>query len=172
MLSTPHRYNASSPFAPLNVSVTIDRYGNVYSYAAEKLWLAYGLAIGIVFIDVVFGLITMWQQGVSYTANFSTIVRAAKNADLDAETQEDDHAGKDPLPEHLAHAHFRSCACKDPEDKREEEVESTQIEQRSHGSQMNKKDNDTASISEVPGKQRFPIDGSSTIPRNAHSNTI
>ncbi|GIZ43183.1 hypothetical protein CKM354_000642100 [Cercospora kikuchii] len=107
MASSPMlTYNITAPNAPDNVTVTINSMGNIYSYSAEKLWLAYGLAIGVTIINVGFGLLAIFRTGASFTLNFSTIVRAAKNAGISIETDEQEHPGKDPLPEQWKRATF------------------------------------------------------------------
>ncbi|PPJ49634.1 hypothetical protein CBER1_02171 [Cercospora berteroae] len=107
MASSPmFTYNITAPNAPENVAVTISKMGNIYSYSADKLWLAYGLAIGITIINVGFGLLAIFRTGASFTLNFSTIVRAAKNADVSLETDEQVLPGKDPLPKEWKRATF------------------------------------------------------------------
>jgi hypothetical protein len=71
----------------------------ITTYSSEKLWLAYGLAIAITVLNVCLGLLAVFQTGASFTLNFSTIVRAAKNADVSVETDEFTLPGRDPLPE-------------------------------------------------------------------------
>jgi hypothetical protein len=100
MASSPKfAYNISAPNAPENVTVTVNKMGNIYTYSSEKLWLAYGLAIAITVLNVCLGLLAMFRTGASFTLNFSTIVRAAKNADVSVETDELTLSGRDPLPE-------------------------------------------------------------------------
>ncbi|KAK4505519.1 hypothetical protein PRZ48_003482 [Zasmidium cellare] len=108
MASSPRLlYNESNPFAPPLVNVTLNLYGNIYDYDQAKLWLPYGLAIGVTVLNVAIGLFSMFQTGASFTANFSTIVRMAKNAEiLSADTSESSIPGKDPLPKSLAQAKF------------------------------------------------------------------
>ncbi|PIA93527.1 hypothetical protein CB0940_03962 [Cercospora beticola] len=104
--STMFRYNITAPNAPGNVTVTINRMGNVYSYSAEKLWLAYGLAISIAIISVAIGLLAIFRSGASFTLNFSTIVRATRTADVSIEMDEQSLPGKDPLPKSWKRARF------------------------------------------------------------------
>ncbi|GIZ46349.1 hypothetical protein CKM354_000947700 [Cercospora kikuchii] len=99
-------YNESSPLAPQRVNVTYGLYGNVYSYATDKLWLAYGIAIGVTVLNVIIGIIAICRTGASYTGNFSTIARAARNADIGADMREDRFPGSDPLPKSMAKAHL------------------------------------------------------------------
>lgn len=89
------------------MTVTFDLYGNVYDYDLAKLWLPYGLAIGVTVLNVAIGIFSIFQTGASFTADFSTIVRMAKNAEvLGAGTMESHIPGKDPLPRRLAGAMF------------------------------------------------------------------
>jgi hypothetical protein len=100
MASSPKfAYNISAPNAPENVTVTVEKMGNIYTYSSEKLWLAYGLAIAITVLNVCLGLLAVFRTGASFTLNFSTIVRAAKNAHVSVETDEFTLPGRDPLPE-------------------------------------------------------------------------
>ena len=100
-------YNSNSPLAPEKVEITQDLYGNVYSYAMDKLWLAYGIAIGVCVLNVVVGFVAVFTTGASFTDNFSTITRMARNATIEADLSESRLAGKDPLPRHLAKAEMR-----------------------------------------------------------------
>lgn len=105
MLSSDHfQPNASSPFAPSLVNVTSDVYQNVYAYAAVKLWLAYGIAIGFTLLGVVFGLSAIILNDASYSNDFSTILRTARYARLSREVNLIDSGGSDPLPKHLSEA--------------------------------------------------------------------
>jgi hypothetical protein len=97
--SSEFAYNISAPNAPENVTVTVNKMGNIYTYSSEKLWLAYGLAIAITVLNVCLGLLAVFRTGASFTLNFSTIMRAAKNADVSVETDEFTLPGRDPLPE-------------------------------------------------------------------------
>lgn len=100
-------YNSTSPLAPPPSNVTLNLFGNVYSYGADKLWLAYGIAIGVTLLNVLVGLWVMVQTGASFTDNFSTVVRVAKNAAIEEDMQESHLPGKDPLPKRLAKAEIR-----------------------------------------------------------------
>lgn len=108
MASSPAlTYNASSPLAPGQVDVTFDLFGNVYSYESDKLWLAYGVAIGITVMNVMIGLWTVARTGASFTDKFSTIIRAAKNSNIEVDMFEERLAGRDPLPKTMAKAEIR-----------------------------------------------------------------
>ncbi|KAI5359608.1 hypothetical protein Slin15195_G072360 [Septoria linicola] len=105
MASSPSfAYNISAPNAPENVTVTIANMGNIYTYSADKLWLAYGLAIGTTVLSVCLGLLAILRTGASFTLNFSTIVRTVKNAEVSIDTDEEAHPGRDPLPQSWKHA--------------------------------------------------------------------
>lgn len=100
-------YNETSPLAPPRTDVIYHVFGNVYSYGSDKLWLAYGTAIGVTLLNVLVGLWAIVQTGASFTGNFSTIVRVAKNAVIEEDMREDRLPGRDPLPKRLAKAEIR-----------------------------------------------------------------
>ncbi|PPJ57271.1 hypothetical protein CBER1_02797 [Cercospora berteroae] len=102
-----HLYQASNPLAPEPVLIREVLYGNVYSYALDKLWLAYGIAIGISVLNLMVGFFAIFQSRASFTDNFSTIVRIARNATIEAEMHEEHLPGKDALPKHIAEAELR-----------------------------------------------------------------
>lgn len=118
-------YNDTSLVAPASVNVTFNIHGNVYSYAQDKLWLAYGLAIGVSFLNVLAGLWAVWSTGASFTANFSTLVRAARNADVSLAVHEESLPGKDPLPEEMKGAEMHVFRADSPEIKHLDSVEYT-----------------------------------------------
>lgn len=76
-------------------------------YSAEKLWLAYGIAILFTLIAVVIGLYIIMSTGTSYSNNFSTIFRKARGAESDVVIHPGDHDGKYPLPDYLKKATIR-----------------------------------------------------------------
>ncbi|KAK6386625.1 hypothetical protein LTR65_008824 [Meristemomyces frigidus] len=93
-----------------NISLDVPRtmvteitFHNVYAYSRSQLWLAYGLAILCTAIAVVLGFCAILSNGASYSNNFSTIVRSARNAELSVDVKPDD-TGRDPLPRGLAQA--------------------------------------------------------------------
>ncbi|EME48371.1 hypothetical protein DOTSEDRAFT_18908 [Dothistroma septosporum NZE10] len=89
MASSPDLlYQPSNPFAPPPVEVTYSLQGNIKSDSPARLWLAYGLALGVALIDVLIGLWAIASIRGSFTANFSTVFRVAKNVDVDAFTGE------------------------------------------------------------------------------------
>ncbi|KAF7189365.1 hypothetical protein HII31_09343, partial [Pseudocercospora fuligena] len=94
--------NTSSPYAPPLTEVFFPIYHNVYNYNPAELWLAYGLAIFFTLIAVMVGLLAMLGSGMSYSYQFSTIVRAAAHMKVnEVVTAEKDGLGSDPLPAEL-----------------------------------------------------------------------
>lgn len=86
------------------MDVTFNVVGNVYSYDSDKLWLAYGIAVGASLLAIIIGHIAIMRAGASFTADFSTITRIAKNADITADMQENRLPGKYPLPKQMSTA--------------------------------------------------------------------
>lgn len=84
--------------------MTFRTYENVYSYSAARLWLIYGPAIFFTTLAVAIGLHSMIMEGVSYSDDFSTIMRATRQAELSASFRESDTGGENPLPKRLEQA--------------------------------------------------------------------
>ena len=105
----PPRPNYSSPWAPPNqghVNVSLETYHNIYKYDWETLWISYGLAVLFTTLAVVAGVVALILNGVSYSDNFSTIVRVSRTADMSVEVMDDDGDGREPLPKYLKEARF------------------------------------------------------------------
>jgi hypothetical protein len=105
--------NSSSQFAPDRLSpVTLQQAIIVYDYDAATLWLAYGIAILFTLLAVAIGFYAIVANGASFTNDFSTIVRVTKSAELSVEIEEEDGAGKNPLPKYLEKARLGISAIK------------------------------------------------------------
>jgi hypothetical protein len=82
--------------------VAVTTYTLVYSYAAQTLWLVYGVVLCMTFISMLLGTISIYYNGgASYTTKFSTILRAAHCIDLSEPIQPEDTDGKDPTPRYI-----------------------------------------------------------------------
>lgn len=92
-------------YAPPLTKVTLHQVNNVYAYTAWKLWTAYGIALALATITVVFGFIAITSNGASYSNNLSTLFLKTKGADIDTYIKEPDFDGSDSLPKYLANAH-------------------------------------------------------------------
>jgi hypothetical protein len=77
---------------------------NVYEYSAARLWLSYGIAIGVTALTSAIGLWAIYANGVSYSQDFSTVFRIGRGALMSAEVKEEDMDGKDALPKYLEEA--------------------------------------------------------------------
>ena len=99
-----HRPNRSSTTNPPLVNVSSPTFHNVYFYAESKLWIAYGIALGISAIALIAGLVSIWINQTTYSDRFSTILRVAGSADLEVEILERDMDGHDPLPKYIGQA--------------------------------------------------------------------
>ncbi|MCJ1230870.1 hypothetical protein MMC12_007544 [Toensbergia leucococca] len=89
-----------------STNVTIASAQNVYEYTSSRLLLAYGLAVLFTLLCVTMGGLAFIRSGVSYSNNFSTIMRISRNPEIDALLNEADRSGIDPLPSHIAKAKF------------------------------------------------------------------
>ncbi|KAL8964065.1 MAG: hypothetical protein Q9183_004731, partial [Haloplaca sp. 2 TL-2023] len=90
--------NTSSIYLPRKTKVVSTTAESIYIYAASKLWLAYGLAIGAAAIIVFSGLAAMVANHASFSNQFSTIFRLTRGAQLSYEIKEADRSGRNPLP--------------------------------------------------------------------------
>lgn len=108
MTSTYHcsRPNASSITAPGPVNVTYHKYHNIYVYSAWKLWVPCGIAIGLAFLTISSGFITMIRSQAAYSDNFSTVLRAARGSKLSEHIRTEDMKGQDPSPKYLQKSHI------------------------------------------------------------------
>ena len=100
------RHNHSDPSAPPPTNVTSTAFHNIYAYAPEQLWLAYGLATLFAFFSTVGGLFAVYANHASYSADFSTILRTTREAQISESLRAADMSGQDPLPEHLQRAYI------------------------------------------------------------------
>ena len=90
--------------APAPIPVTRLTSQTVYSYAKEKLCLAYGLATLSAFISILIGSCAILTSGASYSNNFSTVLRIALAIELSVDVKESDMDGENPLPKYMASA--------------------------------------------------------------------
>ncbi|KAL7780981.1 hypothetical protein V8C43DRAFT_246644 [Trichoderma afarasin] len=94
--------NYSSPYAPPDIPVTQTHYALIYSYAANTLWLAYGIALGMTLLSILLGVVSIYHNsGFSYMSKFSTILRVTHCIDLSDAIQPEDKDGKDPTPRYI-----------------------------------------------------------------------
>ena len=70
-------------------------------YASQRLWVAYGIAVGFAVVTSAVGIRALIANGVSYSQDFSTVLRVARGASISEAVQPDDVDGKDPLPKYL-----------------------------------------------------------------------
>lgn len=73
-------------------------------YAADRLWLAYGLALLFTSGAVALGVAALLSNGASYSNNFTTVLRATHQATMSVTMLEKDADPADPLPDYLAKA--------------------------------------------------------------------
>ena len=71
------------------------------------MYLAYGISILCTLICVVSGCLALLYNGLSYTANFSTVLRTTRRADITSLVDPNDTFGGAPLPKVIADAIVR-----------------------------------------------------------------
>ncbi|KAK4505496.1 hypothetical protein PRZ48_003459 [Zasmidium cellare] len=87
-----------------HTNVTLTSLRNVYTYNWQRLWLAYGLALGFALVVVIIGCGSLASARASYSNKLSTILRVTGGDRLDVHVKELDRAGQDPLPEYMGKA--------------------------------------------------------------------
>lgn len=92
----------------VTTNVTTTTLQNVYAYNWERLWLAYGLALGFTVIVVTLGCGSLVIAGTSYSNKLSTTLRITGGDKVDVDVKDVDRSGNDPLPEYLSEAKL-SC---------------------------------------------------------------
>ncbi|KAI5465088.1 hypothetical protein BGZ63DRAFT_350547, partial [Mariannaea sp. PMI_226] len=80
--------------------VTVRSPRNLYSYDTVNLLMAYGASLFIVLIWVLVGSVTVWNNGITSSTSFSTILLTTRNPDLD-KLAEGYSLGSDPLPKEI-----------------------------------------------------------------------
>ncbi|KAL7930189.1 hypothetical protein V8C35DRAFT_313766 [Trichoderma chlorosporum] len=94
--------NYSSPYAPPETVITLTAYNFIYSYAAQTLWLAYGITLLMTLLSILLGGVSIYRNGgSSYTTKFSSILRIAHGINMSEAVRPEDTDGKDPTPQYI-----------------------------------------------------------------------
>ncbi|KAF2170478.1 hypothetical protein M409DRAFT_51517 [Zasmidium cellare ATCC 36951] len=87
-----------------STNVTITTVRNVYAYNRQRLWLAYGLAVGFCFVVLCVGCFVVLRAGATYSNKLSTVLRVTGGDRVDVDIDPNDRGGADLLPAHLEKA--------------------------------------------------------------------
>ena len=87
--------------------MTVTNPQNIYTYQSLDLFLSYGIAILAAAISLSIGYLAIVKNGLSYSNEFSTILRTTRGEDLDSLVQDEETGGGDPLPVHLGDVEVR-----------------------------------------------------------------
>lgn len=98
LFSTPEMLAVS------NSTVTVHKsaYKSTFIYNPDKLWGCYAPVIGLVFIILLVGAWTIWQDGTTFSVGFSRIMVTTRNSTLD-DISRGACLGNDPFPMELMH---------------------------------------------------------------------
>jgi len=88
------------------INATIESWPNVYTYRRRNLLVSYGVALALTLLSCIFGCMTIYFNGSSYSNSFSTLLRVTRRAldDFDPLLTAHDRTGADPLSRRLAKA--------------------------------------------------------------------
>ncbi|KAF7193070.1 hypothetical protein HII31_05631 [Pseudocercospora fuligena] len=161
MISPALQYNKSSAYYPQPVEVSIRVTQNIYQYSRQKLWLAYGLAIGVSTLVVAFGCFMIFLNSASYTEDFSTMLRFSRGAELDVDIDQKDLGGEDPLPKYLANAHITFPNTGERAMEKIEDAQYAIVAVEAHDEEENtnakSKSSDERSVSAIEGGVESPV---------------
>ncbi|KAI9853104.1 MAG: hypothetical protein M1838_001605 [Thelocarpon superellum] len=91
---------AADPARYPPTTVSVAQSANIYVYLRLDLWLAYGIALIFAILCSVLGSSALLHNGLSYTNDFTTILRTTRNPGLDNLVAESEASGADPAPAH------------------------------------------------------------------------
>ena len=86
---------------------------NVYAYAVQRLWIAYGLALALTLLVVGLGSANLLKAGATYSNRFSTVLRTTRGAEIDTLIPTEYRGGEDPVPHAVRVAKLRLHASLD-----------------------------------------------------------
>ena len=99
--------NESDPTQVLSMQtpqITSSVFVNKYTYNAQSLGIAYGLALIGEVICLAAGFYALYRNRVAFTNGFSTILRTTRNRELAQLVDGNNFNGSDPVPEHTLDA--------------------------------------------------------------------
>lgn len=102
LFSTPQMLVVSEE----HVKVNSTRFRSTFIYNPEKLWACYAPVVLFVFIFLLVGAWTIWQDGTTFSVGFSRIMVTTRNTTLD-EISRGACLGNDPFPSELMHTQLK-----------------------------------------------------------------
>jgi hypothetical protein len=102
LLSAPEMLTVGEEKAMVNRS----RIQSSFVYVPEKLWQCYAPVIFITFLILVFGALTIWEDGTTFSTGFSRILVTTRNTTLD-DISRGACLGNDPFPIELMHTRLK-----------------------------------------------------------------
>ena len=88
------------------VEVNSTRYRSTFIYNPEKLWACYAPVVFFVFIFLLVGAWTIWQDGTTFSVGFSRVMVTTRNTTID-EISRGACLGNDPFPSELMHTKLK-----------------------------------------------------------------
>lgn len=87
-------------------SVNRTRLASAFEYMPEKLWQCYAAVIIVTFLILIFGLITIWEDGATFSVGFSRLLVTTRNTTLD-DISRGACLGNDPFPKELMYTRLK-----------------------------------------------------------------
>jgi hypothetical protein len=89
-----------------NVMVNRSRIQSSFVYVPERLWQCYAPVIFVTLLILIFGILTIWQDGTTFSTGFSRILVTTRNNTIDNLTR-GACLGNDPFPIELMHTRLK-----------------------------------------------------------------
>ncbi|KAJ4330230.1 hypothetical protein N0V95_010090 [Ascochyta clinopodiicola] len=88
------------------LSVSRTQWQSSFVYVPERLWMCYAPVILVTLIILLFGIFTIWEDGVTFSTGFSRILVTTRNTTLD-DISRGACLGNDPFPMELMHTRLK-----------------------------------------------------------------
>jgi hypothetical protein len=99
-LTIVHSSNATNAAQFPSTPVTVYYPQKIYTYQPFDLWFAYGIALLCNALCFLIGIIALHRNGLSYSNDFTTVLRTTRNPNLDLLVTESESNGAAPVPKH------------------------------------------------------------------------
>jgi hypothetical protein len=101
-------FSAPEMLVVSNETVTMNRsrYQSSFVYFPDRLWQCYAPVIFVTLLILIFGGLTIWQDGATFSTGFSRILVTTRNTTLD-DISRGACLGNDPFPLELMHTQLR-----------------------------------------------------------------
>jgi hypothetical protein len=102
LYSTPEMLVVENQDTPMNRT----QWRSSFVYVPKRLWMCYAPVIAVTLIILLFGMLTIWEDGTTFSTGFSRILVTTRNTTLD-DISRGACLGNDPFPMELMHTRLK-----------------------------------------------------------------